>query len=411
MLIWVVIQGVFVVALLALSGFFSSSETIFFSLDPLQIRRLERADPARGGRVSELLRRPTALLSSILIGNIIVNVFLSAVGFSLVERFAPGRGEQISIPVLTALLLFFGEIGPKRLGLAYAERAAAAYVPALAASIRLTAPLRWMLESISRAFQPLFVPRGRMLTDEEYETVLDISGEEGVLNADEWAMVKSVVRLEDLRAADVMTPRVDVEGIDLNDPPDDLVAAVRRSRYKYLVLYRENLDETEGFLDVRRFLLDPDHRLSRAVLNPFYLPESAPLNAALDQLQHPRRHAAVVVDEYGGTAGLLTRGDILEEISGEIFTEPDEPRPALRPTGPHAWDVDPHIRLEELNRKLKTSLRSESADRLSGWIAEQLGRLPRPRDVVEADGIRVTVLRTLRRRVAEARIEKTGGAR
>lgn len=399
------IQILSLAMLLAMSAFCSSSETVFFSLNPLEIRRLSREHPAFGKRLHDLMSRPTQLLSTVLILNTLVNVSASALSFSIAQRLVPNYAEPVAIPAMTILLLLFGEYGPKRLGLLLRDRFARWYTPPLLFFMAVLTPLRVALERVTRWFEPFFRPHGRTLSEEEFETVVDISGEEGILDSDELAMIKSIINLENLKAADIMTPRVDLRGLDLEDDPATFRDVVRRGKLHYLLLYRGRVDEVAGFLDVRRYLLDPEGRIEAATLAPMYVPESCPVNMLFSQFQQREKRTAVVVDEYGGVSGIVTRGDILEEISGEIYHELSKPRPIFQPAGPHRWLVDAHFSLEELNRKLRLRLNAEGADRLAGWIACHLGHLPEPNETVEAQGCRVTVLQTDRRRVTLAHLE------
>ena len=396
--------------LLAASAFCSSAETAYFSIDPIQLRRIGEKHPATGERLRTLLANPTRLLSTILIGNTLVNLALANVGYLLAERWVPAYAEAVAIPAVTLLLIFFGEIGPKNVGLLYTSAIVRIYGAPLRFAEVLLSPLRLVLDFVSRRLVHLFRPAGKTLSEEEFETVLDISREEGILNADELAMIKAIVDLEDLHASDVMTPRVDFIGLDLADPTADPVAIARKSRRNFLILYREQFDDIAGFLDVRKFLLDPEHRVEPARRPPFFVPANTPLNQVLMQFQRDRLRIAVVVDEYGGVAGAITRGDILEEITGEIYNELSKPRPLFQQAGPHRWLVDANISLEEINRKLRLNLRAKGADRLAGWISACAGHVPEQDDVVEADGARVTVMQTIRRRVTLAQIEKMEGA-
>jgi putative hemolysin len=394
------------IVLMCCSAFFSSTETAFFSLNPLGLRRLNQKDPAAGSRIRDILNQPTQLLSTILIGNTIVNVAIAAVGFSIAERLIPRYSETVSMVAVTVLLIIFGEAGPKRVGLLLTERLAILYAPIVHALIHAATPLRTVLEKLTQAFEPWFRPRGRTLSEEEFETVLEISREEGILNADELAMINAIIRLEDLKARNVMTPRVDLVGLDLGDDPATGVERARKAKRKYLLLYRDQVDNVEGFLDVRRFLLDPEHRIENARIDPFFVPENSPLSHLLIQFQKEHQRIAVVVDEYGGTAGVLTRGDILEEITGEIYHELNKPRPLFQAAGPHRWLVDANFSLEDINRRLRLHLHAEGADRIAGWIATHAGHVPEQDDVVEAQGVRVTVLQTLKQRVTLVQLEK-----
>ncbi len=402
---FILLCGAFVLLMIC-SGFCSSSETAFFSLNPLQVRRITKANPSAGGRIHDILARPQQLLSTILIGNTMVNVAIAAVGYTIAERLFPGRGERISIPVVTVLLIVFGEAGPKRIGLLLAEQLAQLYSTFVPWLIRLAAPLRLVLEKLTQKFERFFRPRGKTLSEEEFETVLEVGSEEGILNADELAMIKSIIRLESLKASDVMTPRVDLIGIDLNDGQCDRLRRARESKRNFLLLYRDQFDNVESFLDVRKYLLDPEHRLENAQFPAFYVPENAPLNRLIAKFQKEHRRIAVVVDEYGGTAGVITRGDILEEITGEIYNELNKPRPLFQNAGPHRWLVDANISLEEINRKLRLRLQAEGADRLAGWVTAHAGHIPQQDDVVAAQGVRITVLQTIKHRVTLAQIEK-----
>lgn len=404
--------------LLVCSAFFSSAETVFFSLNPLQVRRIGQRHTHIGPTLHHLLAQPTRILSTILIGNTAVNVVIAAIGYRLTEALLeqtglaarmPAAGEIVASSAVAAVLIVFGEAAPKRFGLLHAERLAPLYVPPMQALVVLFSPFRFILERITRALEPFFRPHGKTLSVEEFETVLDISNEEGVLNADELAMVKSIIRLEDLKASDIMTPRVDLIGVDLDHDPSTFVDVARKARRNFLLVYRGQIDQVEGFLDVRRYLLDPSHRIEPALMPAYYIPENAPVNQLLTRFQQEKRRIGVVVDEYGGTAGILTRGDILEEITGEIYQELNKPRAWVQEAGPGRWLVDAQISLEDINRRLRLSLEAEGADRLAGWIAAQIGHLPVKDDVVTGQGVRVTVLQTLKLRVTLAQVEKLSG--
>ena len=397
------------VVLLIVSGFCSSSETVFFSLDPLKIRRINQERPGLGDRIHRLLGRPTRLLSTILILNTGVNFVASALSYRIAARFSPTHAEAISIAGITLLLLVFGEYGPKHFGLLFTRQMATAYCFLMPPLITLLAPLRWGLEKITRTFEHLFRPASGSLSNEEFATVVDISSQEGIIDAEEFSMIKAIIEMEKMRASDVMTPRVDLIGLDLEDDSATYPERVRKARRRYLLLYRGRLDEVEGFLDARRFLLDPAHGVEAARMPPYFVPESLPLNRLLAQFQRERRRMAVVVDEYGGTSGVITRGDILERVAGEVYHELSRPRPVFQEAGPGRWLVDAGYSLADINRRLDLNLVAEGADRLAGWAAYHAGHLLAANEVVEAQGCRVTVLQTDRNRMTLAQIERLTG--
>lgn len=394
-------------ALLLFSAFFSSAEVALFSLNPIDLRRLGQRYPRAAKRISHLLSPPTRFLSTILIGNTLVNVLIAVLGFALALRIVGRHGEWVAILVMTLLLLIFGEVLPKRVAFLWPERMAVLYASPLSWTMHLLTPLRVGLEYLTRLLEHAFRPRGRTLSDEEFETVIELSGEMGVLRAGERDMMKSILRLEDLQARDIMTPRVDLIAFDLNGDRTSIEDMAKGAHVRQLVLYRDTIDRVEGLLDVRRFLLDPMRRVQAACLLPQFVPESARLDRLLDHFLRGRARAAVVVDEYGGTAGIVTRGDILEEIVGDIDDEHADHRHLFEPAGPDRWVLDGQISLEEINQKLDIPLVAEGVDRLAGWIAAHMERMPRPGDRVEAQGARATVQQMRRHRITLVLLERT----
>lgn len=396
---WLLIQLFALILLLMGSAFFSSSEVALFKLSPLDLRRLDQSHPHAAAKLRMILHPPTRFLSTILIGNTLVNVALSVLGYAVMVQLFPTYGEGLAILLMTLLLLVFGEVAPKRVAFIWPDRLAVLYALPLTMIMRVLTPFRLLLQVVTDRFRDAFHPGGRPLSDDEFETVVEMSGERGVLQEGERDMLKSILRLEDLQARDVMTPRVDLIGWDLNDGHADLPAFAQRARVRQLVLYRGTIDQVEGVLDVRDFLLLSAHRVQAARHEAIFVPESCPLDKLLARFLRERRRAAVVVDEYGGTAGLVTRGDILEEITGEIDDEHADHKRLFEPAGPDRWLLDGQISLEEIDARLGLSLEAEGVDRLAGWLSAQLERLPRPGDVVTASGCRAMVQQMRQHRV------------
>ena len=304
--------AVVLVALLGLSAFFSSAETALFSLSPMQIHRLRRHHPKAAKQIEDLLSTPTDLLSSILIGNTIVNVSAANLGYVLAERWVPTHGELIAIPVMTLLLITLGEVAPKRLAVRKPDILALRYLGPLRLLIWICTPLHALLDKITQSFHEHLVPHHPALTEAELMTAVDVGHSEGVLNKEERMMVDGIIRLEKLQAKDVMTPRVDLIGIDLEDDPATWPATCRKARFRFLPAFSGDLDHVKGFVDVARFLIDSGNDVTAALHPHFYVPDTAPLDTLLTMFQQQSRRLAIVIDEYGGTAGLITLGDILD---------------------------------------------------------------------------------------------------
>ncbi len=408
MMVWLVPLLGLLVVFLVLSAFFSSAETALFFLNPIQVHRLRARTPVAADRITGLLAYPQQTLSTILIGNIMVNVAASGVGYIICDQLFPGRGEQVAIPAMFALLLIFGEVAPKRLAMRHPEYLAIRYAAALALAVRLATPLHRILARLTRPFDKYIPPRRSALTEDEFRSVVEVSSEEGILTEEEFNMVEGIIRLETIEASDVMTPRVDMVGIDLNDPPEKNHALIARTRFRYLAAFRDTPDHIEGFVAVKKYLLlsDPPD-LAAAMVPPFFVPETAPLDTLLAQFQKEKRVVAIVTDEYGGTAGLITRGDILDEIVDSAADEFEAQERMIRPMGENRWLIKGEVSLEEVNYELDLKLADENVDRIAGWLVAQAEHIPLAGETVMAQGCRVTAQRVRRNRVTWVVLEKT----
>lgn len=403
--IWI-IHPLGLLLLLIGSAFFSSAETAMFSLNSIQLHRLRRQTGTAGKRTAQLLAQPSRLLSTILIGNTFVNIAASALGYTFFNSLIPGRGELLAIPVMTVLLLLFGEVVPKRIALRHAEKMSLLYSPVLALCVRGFYPFRFLLELFTARFSRDFTPRRPALTEDEFLTVVEAGEEEGVLDEEERSMVDGIIRLEEMQVSDIMTPRVDLVGIDREEPLDEFIKTASRVTYRYLPVYRDSLDHIEGFLDVPRFLLNRPDSVGDFIIEPFCVPETCPLDTLLATMQHEHKRVAVIVDEFGGTAGLVTRGDILEEIADDVENEYREVRPNIEEVSPGRWLIEGSTSLEDVNYELDLALEAEGADRIAGWVSAFAERLPHPGEVVTAQGVRVTVQRVRKRRITLVMLDK-----
>lgn len=398
------VQGGIVLFLLLGSAFFSSAETALFSFDLHEVNRIGETDPETADRLRHLLEQPTRLLSTILIGNTIVNVNLWIVGALMLEG-AGMQHEWTQVGILTLITLIFGEFAPKRVALRLRERLAPFYSRQLIWIVTCLKWPRWLLESITNTFSAFFLPSGHIITRAEYDTLMEASGESGGLDDHEHKMVQAILSMERQTVSDVMTPRVDLEGVDLSEPDQDIVAIAKSCKFRHLVLYREQLDNIEGLLDVRAYLLDSKRSLENASLRPFFVPELCTLDKLLTQMLTARKRVAVVVDEYGGTAGLITRGDILEELTGEMDIEEDQ-RLVCEQLTETAWLLDGQTHLLDVERITGLHLESETADRLAGWFMEEAEHLPRLHELLVGPGYKAMVRQMRRNRIVLILLER-----
>lgn len=401
-----IIECIILVFLLICSAFFSSSETALFSLNSLQVSKVKKDRPKAANLIEKMLDEPTQLLSTILIGNTLVNVTASALGFAIVKNLGIPHPETTAIFCMTLLLVIVGEIVPKRLAMTYAPKIAASYSRLLTKLILIITPARIMLEWTAKAFLSESKSNDNTLSEDEFRTVVEVGKEEGVLDEEERTMMDGIIRLEETQASDVMTPRVDIIGIDLTDSQEEMAKSTVGVRFRYLPIYRETADHIEGFLDVPHFLLSGNNDIKEATIAPFFVPETVPLDTLLSTFQKEGRRIAVVVDEFGGTAGIITLGDILEEIAADVDNEYGEDALSIQRIGEGVWLADGSMSLEDINYELDMDLEAEGADRIAGWITAQAEHIPKIGEVVEAQGCRATVRRLRKHRILLVLLEK-----
>ena len=389
-----VVESVLLVALFALSFFFSGSETILFSLTTQQRQRIGERSAAAGAAVAECLNDSALLLSTLLVGNTLVNFAIATLGYELFAAWIP-MGGVFAVPVMTVGLLVFGEITPKQIALRYAEELAPVCARLLLFWRMILAPLNFLLKSASRAFRQSLRRERRALSDAELLSVVEASAERGDFAREDAEMIEGVLRMSELFANDEMTPRVDMQVYDLDLPDEARAKAVAEARHRYLPAIRRTPDAVEGIYD----------RETGKVEAALFVPETVTLDDLLVTFRRSGRQVAIVVDEYGGTAGLISVDDILELIFGpKVFTRPDA-EPLIIRRSPRVWEIDARASLDEINRELGVELAAGDADRLSGWVAYHAERLPHVGQEIEADGCRATILKRRKRRVSLVRLE------
>ena len=392
-------MGVAMVAVLAvlflLSAFFSGSETVLFSLTPAQMGRIRETDPKAAKLISRCLEDSALLLSTLLVGNTLVNFAIATLGYRIFESCFPGRGAVFAIPVMTVALLVFGEITPKQIALRRTEALAPACARLLLFWRAALTPCNLVLRSVSRVFSGVLERERRALSDTELVSVLDAACERGEFSERDAEMVEGVLRLSELHANDEMTPRVDMETYDLDLPEKEREAALAHCRYRYLPVIRRTPDAVEGIYD----------RATGKIGDALFVPETVTLDDLLVTFRRSGRPLAVVLDEYGGTAGVISHNDVLEVIFGPaVFARPED-EPQIVEKGGNTWDIDARVNLDEINRELGIELDAGDADRLSGWVAFHAERLPKTGERIEADGCLATILKRRRRRVELVRLQ------
>ena len=317
------------VILVAMSAYFSATETAFSSLNRIRMKSRADSGDQRAAMTLKLAEDYDRLLSTILIGNNIVNITATTIGTVFFTKLVGAYGPTISTVVLTVVILIFGEISPKSIAKEHAEHFAMAATPALRVFLTLLQPLNWLFAQWKRLLRRLIHPSGNTgITEEELITMVSEAESEGGLDENESELIRSAIEFGDLEAGDILTPRVDIVSISLDTPMEYIGDIFEQSGYSRLPVYRERgVDDIVGVLHEKDFyaaLCRGKTTIEHSVGAVHYTSENTPAASLLRMLQRKKTHMAVVVDEYGGTEGIVTLEDILEELVGEIWDEHDE---------------------------------------------------------------------------------------
>jgi putative hemolysin len=393
--------------LLFLSGFFSASETALFSLNRIQLRRLQASRRRRDRAVVALLNRPSDLLAAILVANTLINVAFSALitdAFLEVPGSDPEHAALLATLLGTACVILIGEILPKTLAIRNAEPLARLAARPLRFVMVLLRPLVQLLAGIAHAFLRLFGIRALIggesaLTPGELRILIEEVQEEAVLSQAEREIAGRIFDFSATRAAEVMTPRVDIRSADRRVSSEALAEVIKSARHARVPISDGSLDQIVGFVSAKEYLLNPGASLDQLLKPVLIVPETKRVNEIFHEIQRRRIGMVVVVDEYGHTVGILTKEDLIEEIVGEIYDEYEAGERPIVKIGPDRYLVSGQIGVGELAKQLGADFERTEAVTLNGLLADLLGRIPRAGDRVEHAGLLLHVLEVRRHRV------------
>ena len=412
-------QIIILLILLALSAFFSSNETALMSVNRIRLRSLADEGNKRAAMALDILENQTPkLLSAILIGNNIVNISASSLATTLAYSFG---GYMVSIVtlILTVLILIFGEITPKNYATINSEKITLRYIPVFKFLMTIMTPVIFIITLFSRGVMRLTRvdpdAANNAMTEEELRTIVDVSHEDGVIESDEKEMIYNVFDLGDATAKDIMVPRVHVTFADVASTYDELIDIFREDKFTRLPVYKDSQNNIVGIINMKDLLLydkDTEFVIDNFLRKPHFTYERKSISDLLVEMKDSTFNIAIVLDEYGDMAGLITLEDILEEIVGEIHDEYDEKEDELvQKINDREYIIEGSMHLDDVNDHLHTELDSEDYDSLGGFIIEHLDRLPVAGDeVITDEGIRLIVEKLDKNRIEQVHVylpEKT----
>jgi len=398
--------------LLVLSGFFSGSETALIAANRYRLAYLARHGNRAAARVRNLISDRERLLSTILVGNNFANIAASALATTLAIHLAGERGAVYATLAMTVLVLVFAEIAPKTLATRYPERVSFVVSGPIALLVKLLYPIAGAAIAASNVCLRLLGQHGAestVMSEEDLKGMISLGDEELSIAREKRSMLRGVFRLADVAVEDIMIPRTKVAAVDADAAPQEIFEIIRDSGFTRFPVYRGTLDEVVGVLnskDVFKFSDDVEQlEIAKLARRPLFVPESAPIQVALQAFQKQRQHLAMVIDEYGGIEGIITLEDVLEEIVGEIHDEFDVPRvPQVAELEDGVLRVAGACPLVYLNRRYKLKLKSEESTTLAGFIMEISGRIPDEGESFEHAGLEFIVERAEPNRVDQVRI-------
>ena len=407
------IQFIILIILLALSAFFSSAETALMTVNKMKMRYLSENGNKRAKLILDITENHTSkMLSAILIGNNIVNLSASSLSATIAYDFG-GYMVSIATAILTFAVLVFGEITPKNFATIHADKVALLYIPIIHIFMTIMTPVIFVINLFAHGI--LFLlrvdpnARNTTMTEDELRTIVDVSHEDGVIESDEKEMIYNVFDLGDATAKDIMVPRVHVTFADVASTYDELIDIFREDKFTRLPVYKDSQNNIVGIINMKDLLLynkDTEFVIDNFLRKPHFTYERKSISDLLVEMKDSTFNIAIVLDEYGDMAGLITLEDILEEIVGEIHDEYDEKEDELvQKISDREYIIEGSMHLDDVNDHLHTELDSEDYDSLGGFIIEHLDRLPVAGDeVITEEGIRLIVEKLDKNRIEKVHV-------
>lgn len=393
------------ILLVIMSAYFSATETAFSSLSRSRIKMMMERGNRKAALVYKLSENYDKLLSTILVGNNIVNIAVSSIAtVFFIDHLGESTGPMAATVVATIVVLIFGEISPKSLAKESPERFALFSAPILQVCLIILTPVNYLF-SLWRKFMSrvIKVNDDRRMTDEELLTIVAEAEEEGGIGSEESELIRSAIEFNDQEAVDILIPRVNVVAVEQDITAEELEKVFRESGLSRLPVYKDSIDNVLGIVNLKDFYAcprDEKFRVMDIATQPVYISENMKIGALLKFLQKTKAHFAVVADEFGGMVGIITLEDILEELVGEIWDEHDEVIEEFVKISDNQYKVLCSAELDKLFKFLHVQGEAESVT-VSGWVMEELGRIPNEGDVFTYENLTVEVTKTDYRHVLE----------
>ena len=407
------VQIVLLVILLIASGFFSASETALMSLSRIKIRHMEE-DGIRGAKlVGSLIENSNRLLTSILIGNNIVNIAATSISTSLFITIWGSQGVAAATALMTVLVLVFGEITPKTISASTPEKVALMVAKPIKFFMIILKPVVAIFNVITKIiFKLLGVDDHGVrpfITEEELKTMVNVSHEEGLLEMEEREIINNVFEFGDMQAKEAMVQRLDIVAIDAEDSYEEIIELFKTEKLSRMPVYEETIDDIIGILNIKDVIFLNDEEIDnfdikQYIRDPFFTYEFKKITQLLEEMKKDKSQMAIVVDEYGGTAGLITIEDLVEVIVGDIEDEFDEDEDEIEVISSNEFLVEGSTKISDVNEVLNINLESDEFDSIGGYIIGYIKHIPEENEVIEVDHVKFNIESVDKNRIKKIRI-------
>lgn len=395
---------------IVLSGLFSAMETAYSTASKVRLTTMSDEGDKKAGKVLKLLNNYEKVLFTVLVGNNIVNIIATTLATLLFIAMMGDIGATVSTIVITVVVLLFGEISPKMLAKQHPEGFAKNVYGFLRVCMFILTPVTFILDGWKWLLSKIFrFPQTASFSEEELITIVETAENEGQLEKHESELIRSAIEFEDLDVRDIMVPRVNVEAVPEDATMEEIYKVFVESGYSRLPVYRDDIDTIVGILHEKDFsvlLHDGGTDIKPLIKKCIYLTQSIKISTALGMLQKEKIHMAIVVDEFGGTDGIVTLEDILEELVGEIYDEHDSEEEQIKKIDDHTYIIKGDENFEEMLEELDVKSPDEEteATTVGGFVSEQLDRMPAPGDKLTVDGMEMEVIKATDKTVDEIKV-------
>ena len=403
---------ILLVLLVLMSAFFSSAETALINMSKIRLKHLVKENVKNADKLEKLYEDSNKLIGAILIGNNIVNLATSSIATIITTSRFSNAGLGISVGLTTLVILIFGEITPKNLALQNSESISLFVAPIILFLVRIFTPILFILNNISNLLSSLLGQRNDdkkpTITQDELKTIVDVSNQEGVLQTDETEMIQNIFEFKDLTVDDIMIQRRDIVAISSDMSYDEIIEVFKNRQLSRLPIYEDTIDDIIGVLYAKDLFFNEHNKeefdIKTLMREPVFVNEFVKISDFFKKMQQVKTHIAIVLDEYGGVAGIVTMEDLVESIVGDIYDEYDQQDEEVRKVKENIYVINGNSKLTEIQELLQVELVSKDYESLGGYLMDKMGKIPTQGDIYEDDNFKFIISSMDKNRINKVKV-------